>query len=98
MRSEKVLRLVIMIAYAFSMTHLLWTGAIYRFVGNDSLVFAIIGCVLLWLMVAFGALSVTSQEDHDTMVRDVWLKGTLYAVLVLPPAVYLIGAFVSGTL
>lgn len=89
MLSERSLRFVILIGYGYSLLNMWWTGAMYRFVGAASGPLELVGGILAGVIAA-GALSGREAESGEDMAGGLWLRGVLYALFALPPAIYLL--------
>ncbi|MCY0876273.1 MAG: DUF1980 domain-containing protein [Firmicutes bacterium] len=112
MASEKNLRMLILVLYASALSHMLWTGEIYRFVGGWLVPWLWACCVVLWILVCGMVVSMFSRsrsdESTDALVpvgaaspasKATWdmAQGVLYALFAMPPVIYIAGA-ITGDL
>jgi len=94
--TEQNLQTLILIAYGAALSHMLWTGQVYRFVGGWMVPWLLVCCVAIWGLAIGGivaARSTNSADGGETSggSRWQWAQGTLYALFVLPPVIYLAG-------
>ncbi len=92
MLSERSLRLAILSAYGYSLLNMWWTGAMYRFVGAALGPLELAGGILVWVIAA-GALFNRDAEAREELAGGMWLRGILYALFALPPAIYLLTVY-----
>lgn len=90
MRAERFLQMCILVFYALVTTQLLYSGALFRYVGMSHVVFVWISCLLLWVMVVGAGVLVLRNKALYEPDEHLWMKGLLYAVLAFPAVTYLI--------
>lgn len=103
--TEQNLQTLILVAYGLALSHMLWTGQVYRFVGGWMMPWLLVCCVAIWGL-AIGSMvasrSTAAADGADGAGggggdegaggrRWQWAQGTLYALFVLPPVIYLAG-------
>ncbi|MCI0183719.1 MAG: DUF1980 domain-containing protein [Acidibacillus sp.] len=93
MLSEKKLQFGILLLYGVSLSHLVWTGTMYQYIGSVMAPFEVVACIVLWVLIVMSVFSLRKKEpDH---VHDPWLQGILFAAFALPPATYLITTLIG---
>lgn len=108
MVTEKNLRILILFLYGSALSHMLWTGQIYRFVGGWLIPWLWASCAVIWVLVIGMIFSAIGQRKVSAEPADSLLpvesgaapmaagwdvaQGVLYALFALAPVIYLVGA------
>jgi len=88
--SERNLRTLILLVYSMALSHMLWTGEIFRFVGGWVVPWLWASCALLWLLTVAGLWGRATSSHAAEAPEGLWAQGILYAIFSLPPVLYLL--------